>query len=380
MALATSIDDPTIPSKSIANLKSRHRVGMRWQLLLAFGLSFTVVFIALALWFVGFTTDTASSQVRNALLKVSTGGVQTIDIRNFAEVIREVKPPEIGAVYPENAGTLAGTKATKDSVWPTDTRYWNHVEELVRIRSLDNQASPYTFTVTNDSTLQFVGTWGSSGYPVTGTDPPDGVRLRQPVADVVPQDALPFFRDGLKEQTAQPTYTDQFGTWISAYTPLFDSDGVLIGGLGVDYEASYVNEVRQKSIKQLYPVMILSYVALLFIVGYLSSRMTRRLARLSDATQRIATGDYEVDIANSARSRWVDEMTELADSFMVMADKVGSRERFLARQVEVLKVEIDQTKRDKAVAEITDSDFFAELSAKASLIRARVKEKHGEAE
>jgi hypothetical protein len=54
--------------------------------------------------------------------------------------------------------------------------------------------------------------------------------------------------------------------------------------------------------------------------------------------------------------------------------------------VAVLKVEIDEAKRKKAVDEITDTDFFANLSQKAGAMRAKVKaseelegmmEKHG---
>jgi hypothetical protein len=56
-----------------------------------------------------------------------------------------------------------------------------------------------------------------------------------------------------------------------------------------------------------------------------------------------------------------------------MTEKVGARERKLVAQVAVLKVEIDQKKRQQAVAEITDTDFFSELTAKADLMRAKVK-------
>lgn len=349
---------------------------MRWKLIVAFGLSFTVVFVVVATWFVQFTTGTASNRVQTSLMNVSTGGARTIDIRNLEAVILDVGPPQPGDTYPEQAGTLAGTVADESSTWPTDPRYWNHVAELVRIRELDPQASPYTFARDGDGTLRFVGSWGATGYPEAGTDPPDGVRLGQSVDEVVPDETADYLLRGLSAQVAQPVYSDEFGTWISAYTPLYDDDGTLVGGFGVDYEASYVDQVRQRSIRQLYPVLIVSYVALLGLVTFLSGRMTHRLARLSGATQRIAGGDYEVDVSDSARSRWVDEMTELAESFAVMADRVGARERSLAQQVAVLKVEIDQSKREAAVAEITESDFFAELSAKAERIRARVKENH----
>ncbi|MFZ9629105.1 MAG: HAMP domain-containing protein [Ilumatobacteraceae bacterium] len=356
-----------------APARERRRVGMRWKLLLAFGLCFTAVFVVVAIWIVRFTTDTASTRLRSTLQGISAGAADTIDIDNFLALVNDVQPPTPGEVYPDNAGTLAGTVATADSEWPTDPRYWDHVNELVRIRSLDQQASPYTYTVDADGTMRFVGSWGATGYPVAGTDPPDGVRLLQSVDEVVPAETIGYFTDGLEATTEQPAYTDDYGTWISAYTPLFDKAGTVVGAIGVDYEASYVNDVRQRSIRVLYPVLGLSYAALIVLVIVLSGGLTRRLGRLSAVTQRVAAGDYDVDVSSAAHSRWSDEMTELADSFRVMTEKVGTRERTLVQEVAVLKVEIDQARRERSVAEITDTDFFSNLSAKAALMRAKVK-------
>lgn len=347
---------------------------MRWKLLLAFGLCFTAVFVIVAVWIVRFSTNTASTRIESTLEGISSGAARTIDVANFTAVADEVRPPVPGDVYPDNAGTLAGTVATADSEWPTDPRYWNHVNELVRIRSLDAQASPYTYLVDDDGTMRFVGSWGAIGYPEPSVDPPNGVRLLQAVDEVVPSETIGYFADGLTAPTRQPAYTDDYGTWISAYTPLLDASGTVVGAVGVDYEASYVDDVRQRSIRVLYPVLGLSYLALIVLVVVLSGRLTMRLARLSTATQRVAAGDYEVDVSGAAHSRWSDEMTELADSFQLMTEKVGTRERTLVQEVAVLKVEIDQARRERSVAEITDTDFFSNLSAKAALMRAKVKE------
>jgi HAMP domain-containing protein len=346
---------------------------MRWKLLMAFGLCFTAVFAVVALWIVQFTTDTASSRLRATLLGLSVGAAETIDVDNFRAVIEEVRPPVVGEVYPDNAGTLAGTTATAESEWPTDPRYWEHVNELVRVRNLDQQASPYTYAVDSDGTLRFIGSWGAIGYPEAGVDPPDGARLLQSVAEVVPPETATYFSDGLRTTTEQPSYTDQYGTWISSYTPVMADDGSVVGAIGVDYEASYVDDVRSRSIAVLYPVLGVSYLVLVSIVVVLSGRLTQRLGRLSAVTRRVAAGEYDVDLSGAAHSRWSDEMTELADSFQVMTEKVGTRERTLVKEVAILKVEIDQARRERAVAEIADTDFFSNLTEKAAAMRAKVK-------
>jgi hypothetical protein len=67
-------------------------------------------------------------------------------------------------------------------------------------------------------------------------------------------------------------------------------------------------------------------------------------------------------------------MAELANSFAQMAAKVAARERSLAREVKRLRVEIDEVKREAAVKEITESDFFSDLTSKAADMRRRMRE------
>jgi len=54
-----------------------------------------------------------------------------------------------------------------------------------------------------------------------------------------------------------------------------------------------------------------------------------------------------------------------------MTRQVYVRETELRKQVEGLKIDIDETKRKKAVAEITDSEFFQSLSERAAKIRQK---------
>jgi hypothetical protein len=57
--------------------------------------------------------------------------------------------------------------------------------------------------------------------------------------------------------------------------------------------------------------------------------------------------------------------------FETMMDKVRQREEKLKQQVTELKIEIDQTKRQKQVSEIVDTDFFQDLVIKARKLRNR---------
>ena len=66
-----------------------------------------------------------------------------------------------------------------------------------------------------------------------------------------------------------------------------------------------------------------------------------------------------------------DEISDLAATFSFMVDKVRVRELSLKRQVEELKIEIDEAKRQQQVQEIVDTDFFQDLRTKARAARVK---------
>lgn len=53
---------------------------------------------------------------------------------------------------------------------------------------------------------------------------------------------------------------------------------------------------------------------------------------------------------------------------------VQRREARLKQQIEMLKIEIDEVKREKQVSEIVETDFFQNLKEKAATMRAQVSE------
>jgi hypothetical protein len=64
----------------------------------------------------------------------------------------------------------------------------------------------------------------------------------------------------------------------------------------------------------------------------------------------------------------------LALVFQEMARQVYAREQQLQRQVQQLRIEIDQERRAREVADITESDYFQQLLGKADELRNRIRE------
>jgi hypothetical protein len=56
-----------------------------------------------------------------------------------------------------------------------------------------------------------------------------------------------------------------------------------------------------------------------------------------------------------------------------MARQVYAREQQLKQQVQQLRIEIDQARKAREVAEITESDYFQQLLGKADELRNRAR-------
>jgi CheY-like chemotaxis protein len=65
-----------------------------------------------------------------------------------------------------------------------------------------------------------------------------------------------------------------------------------------------------------------------------------------------------------------DALGQLARVFCQMAQEVQARQERLKQQVRELTIEIDQARREKTVAEITDSEYFQSLRNQSDTLRA----------
>ena len=166
-------------------------------------------------------------------------------------------------------------------------------------------------------------------------------------------------------------YSDQWGNWVSAYAPIKDSSGSVVGAMGVDYRADYVYEVQQHILHQFIPAIILTYVVLVVLVLLLSRALTQPVRKLTHAARRIADGDYNQQITSAKPPRVDDEIGTLTRAFNVMASRVREREQVLAQKVERLSIEIDEGKRQQAVSQIVETDFFLRLKGRADEMRRR---------
>jgi len=99
----------------------------------------------------------------------------------------------------------------------------------------------------------------------------------------------------------------------------------------------------------------------------------QQVGRVTAAAAAIRANTFQAESLDEVARR-SDELGQLALVFQEMARQVYAREQHLQRQVQQLRIEIDQERRAREVADITESEYFQQLLGKAKELRNRIKD------
>src|SRR5438876_11742572 len=99
----------------------------------------------------------------------------------------------------------------------------------------------------------------------------------------------------------------------------------------------------------------------------------QQVGRVTAAAAAIKANTFQLESLDEVARR-SDELGQLALVFQEMARQVYAREQHLQRQVQQLRIEIDQERRAREVADITESDYFQQLLGRAEELRNRIKD------
>ena len=330
---------PELPEK-------RRFISLRVKLLVGFTLLFTVVFAIAFYWFYTFATNTALQQIEADMVATLDGAIRLIDGDAFAAMAQEAERRADG--------------------FTDDPRFWAHQQWLETVHALEPRAYPYSW-VRGDANVEnevlFIGDI------LRLTDPEDATVFREPY---ITEGSMISGMEALWEDL-EP-YEDKWGHWISAYAPIRNAAGEAVGGLGVDFKADYIFQVQDAIKDRVFVSFLITYLTLFTLVYLISRTLTRPIIRLTDVAQEVAEGNYDQDMRALYGGRTHDEVDALAQVFEMMVNKVRAREEGLKRQVQELRIEIDEVKKARQVAEITESDYFRDLREKARTLRDQSRE------
>jgi HAMP domain-containing protein len=316
-------------------------LSLRWQMLIMFGLLLSIGFFAAFYWFYTFASDQALNRIKSDLRETLEGGIAGINGDDF-----------------EQLAQLETSEAE-----PLDNPlYAAHQEWLKEIRRIEPRSLPYTFIPTGEGREVY---WIGDIFRELPERQDDKTAFKDTY-----DSADSSLYDGLTETIIRTEhYTDQWGNWISAYGPIYNSQGEVVGGMGIDFDASHWFEVKEKVQQGIAVALIVGYISLAIFVMLLANFLTRPIRQLTLVAEEIGEGNYDQDMSALTDVRVSDEIDTLAGVIEIMVDKVAKREEKLKQQVAELQIMIDDTKRQEQVSEIVESDFFRELQVKAQQIR-----------
>lgn len=159
--------------------------------------------------------------------------------------------------------------------------------------------------------------------------------------------------------------------WFVGYLAQFIRDNAH-NVLGASATPDVVNNIidhARAQIQSVAPIgFIVSYALLFLVTLAVDHGLSRPLIALSRYSKRVAEGDYSPFVLPQPPF-FHDEVSDLAESFAAMIEKVHGREMALKQQVAQLQIEVDQERKAKQVGEIVESEFFASLKARAHELR-----------
>jgi DNA-binding response OmpR family regulator len=103
----------------------------------------------------------------------------------------------------------------------------------------------------------------------------------------------------------------------------------------------------------------------------------RNVARVTDAAAALEKGAFDPAALDEVAAR-PDHLGQLARMFRRMAREVQAREANLRKEVQALRIQIDETRKTKQVADITESAYFQQLQRKAQMMKERGARKRGQ--
>lgn len=95
-----------------------------------------------------------------------------------------------------------------------------------------------------------------------------------------------------------------------------------------------------------------------------------QVGHVVDAAAAVEAGSFELDAIDHVAAR-EDALGRLARVFQRMAREVAAREQKLREEVRELRIEIDKTRTERRVEEITETDYFRALELKVDELRLR---------
>ena len=226
------------------------------------------------------TSITAGMVVMGILISAAVSGLSYL---NFSLQVREdirLRLREIADITavqldPEELATV---------VDETDVENDSYIKYQKRLSDIINASSDviniYTIRQNPEGVIYFYMDAGRRDYM---PDPPGVIPYMEP-SDLL----MAVFASPSGTVVEKEIYTDEFGSVISAYTPLYKQDGSLESILAVDMKADTVIAAERNALQRILIYFAISNAFVFLLAWFLGYRLSRQTVALSTVASRIA--------------------------------------------------------------------------------------------
>ncbi len=173
---------------------------------------------------------------------------------------------------------------------------------------------------------------------------------------------------------SQKPYTDDYGTYMSAYIPVKNSSGKVVAIAGVDMDVSTFQNIKSGLFRTtIYSILGLSIVVLLLAYSF-SKRMGIRITKIQNSLEKLGNGDLTGAIELDSKSG--DEIDDIALSINMVENSLRKLIEKVIGTTDNIDVVIENVKaKVKSLNEET-----AEVSAVTEELSANIQETAASAE
>jgi HAMP domain-containing protein len=384
----------SVSEQRVQQVHAGRFLSIRWKVLLGATILFSLAYLIALNGFTTIAVAGAERQIQEDLTQTMDGIAAQVDVDMLLDLAATGQPNADG--FSDDPRFVALLDFL-DSVHTSEPDAWpylyirgdkeNNIFAVVDLLARYDPESSFVFMDDYTSRSGYI-LIGLSERTYRAVDHPLVQDIKNYAASIEEQnpwlaERLTAFGVWLTEKNILPlkefgTYGDQFGRWASGYQPLTNSAGEKVAAVGVDFQADYVNSIRERVRTDVRNAFLVAYPVMFIILAIITTLFTRPLRDLTAAAERTGEGDYSVDFSGLRDQGLKDEIGVLAGVFEIMVDKVHKREQSLKQQVAQLKIEIDEVKKQSEVAEIVESDFFKDLKSRASNLRTTRGSEKGE--
>jgi two-component system, sporulation sensor kinase B len=117
-----------------------------------------------------------------------------------------------------------------------------------------------------------------------------------------------------KKETTSEIFRDQYGIWLTAFQPIIDEKGNVVAVLGVEVDASILDEFQRKiGLFLIYTLLIITLLVYLTLRWGLR-KVLEPVQEIISGINAVSSGDFDVKVRVSKQS----EMVQLGEKFNYM--------------------------------------------------------------